>query len=448
MLKIYNTLSRSVEEFKPLNPPHVGMYTCGPTVYDYMHVGNLRTFTLSDLLYRTLSLTYQVKSIQNITDIDDKIIKRAEEGNKDVFNVAKEFTTFFINDVNALNIQWVMDKQPKVSDYIEQIADYVTQLLNKGYAYKESDGSVYFDISKYSEYGKLSGIDREGLKTGTRTLSDEYTKDDVSDFALWKSVPEGNKGSFKSKLGWGRPGWHIECSVMSQSTLGNRVDVHIGGVDLIFPHHENEIAQSESKTGEKPFVKYWVHGAHMLVDGKKMSKSLNKFYTLADVVSRCFDPLSLRYLYLQTHYRAEMNFTWEALEGAQTALSKLRSDFLSWEEAKVGCAEFEQRFRDAVNQDLNLPEALSIVWEMVKSDYPSSAKKRSLLTMDKILGLGLAEYKEEEIEIPKEIKLLIEKREKLRKEENFTEADRVRAEIEGKGYQVEDLGKGFRVKKN
>ena len=234
---------------------------------------------------------------------------------------------------------------------------------------------------------------------------------------------------------------------MSIKALGESFDIHTGGIDHINVHHTNEIAQSEAATG-KAFVKYWIHFAFLTVEGEKMSKSLGNIFTVDDVKKKGFDPLGLRYLYLQTHYRQEMNFTWEALDGAQTALNKLRSEFVSWDEAKVGCAEFEQRFRDAVNQDLNLPEALSIVWEMVKSDYPSSAKKRSLLTMDKILGLGLAEYKEEEIEIPKEIKLLIEKREKLRKEENFTEADRVRAEIEGKGYQVEDLGKGFRVKKN
>ncbi len=448
-MRIYNTLSRSVKEFKPISEGQVYMYTCGPTVYDYMHIGNLRTFTLSDLLFRALSIKYNVKSIQNITDIDDKIIKRAEEAGQEVAEVAKEFTQYFLEDVNKLNIAWKMGEQPKVSDYIEQISEYVSDLINKGYAYSEPDGSVYFDISKFKDYGKLSRISASSLKTGTRVLSDNYSKEDVQDFALWKAVPQGEKGSFYSKrLGWGRPGWHIECSVMSQSTLGNRIDIHAGGIDLIFPHHENEIAQSESKTGEKPFVNYWVHGAHLLVNGEKMSKSLGNFYKLREITGKGIDPLALRYLYLQTHYRQEMNFTWEALEGAQNALNKLRREFASWEGERVGCAEFEQRFMDAVGDDLNMPKALSIVWELVKSDYPGSAKKQSLLKMDEVLGLNLTNYKEEEIEVPPEIQELAGKREVFRKSGNYEGADKVRAEIEEKGFMVEDSKDGIKIRKS
>ncbi len=441
-MKIYNTLSHTAEEFEPQNNSGVTMYTCGPTVYDYMHIGNLRTFVFSDILLRTLSQNnFKVKSAQNITDIDDKIIKRAKEKNKTIKEIAEEFTKCFLEDTDKLNIQNPTHR-PLATEYVEKMAEYINILLEKGFAYKEEDGSIYFDISKFPDYGKLSGLEKRKLKTGTRILSDEYTKEDVQDFALWKAVPEGELGSFKTGLGWGRPGWHIECSVMSQSLLGNTIDIHTGGVDLIFPHHENEIAQSEAKTGESPFVKYWVHGAHMLVDGKKMSKSLNNFYTLSDLEKRGFEPLALRYLYLQTHYRQEMNFTWEALEGAQNALNRLRKEIAGFEEPKIGCAEFESKFLDAVNDDLNMPKALSIVWEVLASDYPASAKAETLFKFDKVLGLSLKESREilekQVKNIPDEVKKLMEKRQELRKEKKYEEADKIRDEIINLGFKVED----------
>jgi cysteinyl-tRNA synthetase len=313
--------------------------------------------------------------------------------------------------------------------------------LDKGYAYKEKDGSVYFDISKFADYGKLSGVANRQLKTGTRILSDEYTKEDVQDFALWKSVPEDEFG-FSSPWGKGRPGWHIECSVMSQDTLGNKIDIHAGGVDLIFPHHENEIAQSEAKTGEKPFVKYWVHAAHMLVNGQKMSKSLNNFYTLSDIEKKGFEPLALRYLFLQTHYRQEMNFTWEALQGAQNALNKLRREIAGFNEPRIGCAELEGKFKDAINDDLNMPKALAVLWEVMDSDNPSSAKAESIFKFDEVLGLSLKNSKEiikkKEKEIPLEILDLLKKREELRKRKKYVEADKIRAKIIEMGYKVED----------
>jgi len=326
MLSLYNTLSRSVEEFKPINPPNVGMYTCGPTVYNYMHIGNLRTFVFSDILQRVLVYNgYKVKSVQNITDIDDKIIKKAKAEQVEMAHITFKFTKVFLEDVKKLNI---LDKDvmPRATEYVEKMIDYIKVLVDKKFAYVEKDGSVYFDISRFPNYGKLSGIDISSLKTGTRILSDEYTKENVQDFALWKSEPTDEVG-FDSPWGRGRPGWHIECSVMSQDNLGETFDIHAGGIDLIFPHHENEIAQSEGKTGKK-FVNFFVHGAHMLVDGAKMSKSLDNFYTLKDVEEKNFEPLSLRYLYLQTHYRQEMNFTWEALKAAQNALDKLREEFV------------------------------------------------------------------------------------------------------------------------
>jgi cysteinyl-tRNA synthetase len=443
MLKLYNTLSHQAEEFKPQNSPTVTMYTCGPTVYDYMHIGNLRTFVFSDILIKTLQYNgYNVDSVQNITDIDDKIIKRAKDNNQTISEISKEFTKYFLEDTQKLGIA-KPKHQPKATEYIGKMADYIKILLEKGFAYKESDGSYYFDISKFKDYGKLSGLENRQLKTGTRVLSDEYTKEDVVDFALWKVVPEGEIGSFKTEaLGFGRPGWHIECSVMSQTILGEKIDIHTGGVDLIFPHHENEIAQSEAKTGKKPFVKYWVHAAHMLVDEKKMSKSLNNFYTLSDLEKKGFEPLALRYLYLQTHYRQEMNFTFEALEGAQTALNKLWKEIADYDEPKVGCAQFEEKFLNAINDDLNMPKALSILWEVVKSDYPGSAKAETVFKLDEVLGLSLKNSKEIikalEKEIPEEIQKLLKQREKLRKAKRYEEADKIREEIIKLGYEVED----------
>lgn len=439
MLKIYNTLSKKVEEFKPLNPPHVSMYTCGPTVYDHMHIGNLRTFVFSDILQRTLKYNgFEVKTVQNITDIDDKIIKRATEKETTIGEISKEYTELFLQDTQKLNIE-KPDFAPRATEYVKKMIEYTQSLVRQGFAYVEDEGSVYFDISKFEDYGKLSGVEKRELKTGTRILSDEYTKDDVVDFALWKMVGEDGVG-FDSPWGKGRPGWHIECSVMSQSILGNKIDLHLGGVDLIFPHHENEIAQSEAKTGEKPFVKYWVHGAHILVDNRKMSKSLHNFFTLDELKKQEFDPLALRYLYLQTHYRQEMNFTFEALEGAQNALNKLREEVSGWDKPLVGCAQFEEEFLQAINDDLNMPKALAVVWELVKSDNPTSAKAQSLFKFDKVLGLKLSEVEKrlKTEDIPQEVLSLIKERDGLRKEKRFHLADQLRNKIKKLGYDVED----------
>lgn len=441
-LKLYNTLGHELEEFVPGNPPKVTMYTCGPTVYDHMHIGNLRTFVFSDILYKTLKFNdYKVEAVENITDIDDKIIKRAKEKNTGIDEVSKEYIKYFLDDVSKLNIDSKdLKAMPKATEYIEQMVEFVQTLLDKGYAYKEDDGSIYFDISKFAGYGKLSGASNRELKTGMRSLSDEYTKEDVQDFALWKAVLEDEVG-FDTSLGRGRPGWHLECSVMSQTILGPKIDLHTGGVDLIFPHHENEIAQSEAKTGESPFVKYWIHGAHLLVDSGKMSKSLNNFYTLSDLKTRGFEPLALRYLFLQTHYRQEMNFTWEALAGAQTALNKLRREISGYDEPKVGCAELEEKFLEAINDDLNMPKALSVVWEVINSKNPSSAKAQSLFKFDEVLGLSLRDSKkfiEKENEVPAEVQKLLKEREELRKQKKYDLADKIRDKIIEMGYKVED----------
>ena len=456
-LYLTNSLSRKKEKFEPLNPPNVGMYTCGPTVYNYMHIGNLRTFVLSDILYRILKFNgYEVKAVQNITDIDDKIIRRARENNSTINEIAKKYTDLFLEDVKKLNINLVSGNQPKATEYLGKIISFVEELIKKGLAYVENDGSVYFDISKFPNYGKLSGVDKRELKSGTRTLSDEYSKEDIQDFALWKSVPTDDKFGFPSPWGWGRPGWHIECSVMSQETLGDMFDIHVGGVDLIFPHHENEIAQSEGKTGKK-FVNFFIHGEHMFVDGKKMSKSLNNFYTLADVEEKGFEPLSLRYLYLTAHYRDPLNFTWEALSSAGTALNKLREQLrvLKGEKERTTLSQekdnqiagFREAFILAIDDDLGTPKGLAVLWGMLKSSIPSSDKYDLSLYFDEVLGLGLEEASSIKLEIPVEVKKLVEEREELRKEGKFEEADSVRKQIESMGFVLHDTPKGTLVKK-
>ncbi len=444
-MKLYNTLTRKVEEFKPLNPPHVGVYVCGPTVYDYMHIGNLRTFINFDILRRVLIYGgYEVQFIQNITDIDDKIIKKAKEKEISLDELTKDYTNFFFEDLNKLNILQA-NVNPKATEHVGKMIKYIEVLIEKGLAYVEDDGSVYFDISKFENYGVLSQIEKRELKTGTRILSDEYTKENVQDFALWKAV-EGDEFGYSSPWGKGRPGWHIECSVMSQEYLGETFDIHGGGIDLLFPHHENEIAQSEGKTGKR-FVNFFVHAEHLLIDGRKMSKSLNNFYRLSDLEEKGFEPLAYRYLVLTAHYRDKLNFTWQSLEAAQNALNKIRQEIRAWESPKIGCAEFQQKFAEAANNDLNMPQAVAVMHELIQSDYPTSSKARTILEMDKILGLGLDEYLGKTIEISEKVQQLIEERENARKNKDFEKADKVRREIKDLGYDLDDTPEGVKVKK-
>jgi len=444
MLKVFNSLSRKIEEFKPLNPKDVGMYTCGPTVYDHMHIGNLRTFSFADILHRVLIANgYQVSTVQNITDIDDKIIKRAKERGISIEELSEEFTDYFLEDIEKLNIL-PTTYQPKATEHVGKMIKYIEELIKKGLAYVEKDGSVYFDISQFKDYGKLSRLDKRELKTGTRILSDEYSKDDVQDFALWKTE-DRNQVGWDSPWGWGRPGWHIECSVMSQEYLGDTFDIHAGGVDLLFPHHENEIAQSEGKSG-KVFVNYFVHGEHILVDGQKMSKSLKNFYTLKDLEERGIDPIALRYLYLTAHYRDKLNFTFTSLQASVNALNKLKAEIRAWEQPKGDVGQFWQKFLAATNNDLNMPQAIAIMWELVKSDLSTSQKGKDLLEMDKILGLGLEKYLGRSVEVPANVMELVEKRENVRKSNDFKTSDQLRKEINNLGYDVEDTPSGPKVK--
>src|SRR5882724_797364 len=471
MLKLYNTLSRTIEEFKPLHPEKVTMYTCGPTVYDFAHIGNFRAYSTSDLLVRVLKYNnFSVKFLMNITDVghlvsdedtgEDKIEKSAKKEGKTAWEVARFYTDIFIKDYEKLN-----DTKPerfaKATDYITEQINLIRILEEKGYTYVTSDG-VYFDTAKCKDYGKLSTLDK--IKSNRQAQSEEDAsfarinvnpeKRNPRDFALWKFSPSGTKRQMEWKSPWsppggdkvkGFPGWHIECSAMSMNYLGDTIDIHTGGADHISIHHTNEIAQSEAATHKK-FVDYWVHTAFMLVAGQKMSKSLGNIYTLYDLEKQGYEPLGLRYLYLQTHYRQEMNFTFNALEAAENALKKLYEIVATWEDAGDSSgrrpasdfAQYEARFLEAINEDLNMPQALAVMWEMVKSDNPNPAKARALFKMDEVLGLNLkaigSQLRNAQGIIPTHIQELVNERESLRKQKRFNAADQLRAKIAKMGY--------------
>ena len=458
VLKLYNFLSRKVEEFKPIRET-VGLYTCGPTVYDYVHIGNWRTFVFEDILKRALLFNgYKVKHVMNITDIDDKIIKASRNQRLAFREIADKYEKAFFDDLAKLNIIKA-DIYPRATENISSMIQIIELLISKGFAYKTDDG-VYFAIGKFKNYGELSNLSKRKIKTGARVAVDQYDKDQPADFALWK-FPSGNTPgvnqaeslrtpgvsqvdpSWDAPFGKGRPGWHIECSAMAQKYLGDMLDIHTGGVDLLFPHHENEIAQSEAAT-DKKFVNFWLEGEHLLVAGEKMAKSLGNIYTLEEVIKRDFDPISLRYLFLTAHYRSKLNFTWKSLEAAQNTLENLTEEVLNWDDPKIGCAEFEGNFAQAINNDLDMPKAVSVMWELVKSDYPTSAKHQSILMMDKVLGLSLDKIKPEKL--PAGAQEFIQKREESRRQGKFEESDELRIKLQKMGVYVEDTPEGPRWK--
>jgi len=473
MLRLFNTLTKKVEEFKPLNPPVVNMYACGPTVYDYQHIGHMRRYVGDDILIRALEFNgFKVKQAMNITNVghlvsdsdtgEDKMEKGARKFGMSVWDIAKKFEKQFFNSMDALNISRP-DILMHAADYIQEQIVFIQILEQKGFAYKIEDG-IYFDTSKVPNYTKLSGQNVDELKAGAR-IEMVKGKKHLTDFALWKfSYPNGRpfdlakdtslsrrQMEWASPYGLGFPGWHIECSTMAIKGLDTEtLDIHTGGIDHISIHHTNEIAQSESATG-KEFVKYWVHHNFLHVDGKKMSKSADNIWTVDDIVKKGFDPLALRYLFLQTHYRAEMNFTWDSLEAAQVAYKRLIEEVAKLRDPKVGCAEYEEKFLEAINDDLNTAKALSVVWEMIKSDQPDSAKAESLLKMDQVLGLDFDSAKQKKktikIVVPAEVQLLIEERNGLRKQGSYTQADHVRNKIKKLGYNIKDTEKGVQIEK-
>jgi len=444
---LYNTLSRAKEEFKPIDSGVVKMYHCGPTVYDYAHIGNLRSFVFADILRRTIEyIGLEVRQVMNITDIDDKMIKRSKEEGVTLGDLADKYTGYFLNDLDALNI-----KHPhvisKATEHINDMVALIEKLLTKGMAYKAEDGSVYFSVSTFKHYGALARLENIELKKGEHTVSDEYEKENVQDFALWKAwTSDDGDVYWETSLGKGRPGWHIECSAMSMKYLGEEFDIHTGGHDLIFPHHTNEIAQSEGITG-RPFVHYWLHNEFITVNSKKMSKSLGNIIILNDIIKKGFSPLAYRYWLLTAHYRSLANFTWEALEGAQKALQNLYEQYKSLgEEIGEVHEEYRERFIRVINDDLNTPQALALLWELIKDKtLDSDCKKATMLDFDRVLGLGL--NKQHTQPVPLDVFELVAKREEARKKEDWQKADELRKKIEKQGYLVNDTSQGPKVKK-
>lgn len=448
-LKIHNSLSGIDELFEPINGNSVGLYTCGPTVYNYPHIGNYRAYIFTDMLKRYLKYSaYDVKHVMNITDVDDKTIRDSIASNKTLKELTEFYTEEFFKDRDALNIL-PPDKYTKATDYIDNMVKMIKQLIEKGFAYKSEDGSVYFDIKKDLQYGKLSHFKLAGLKKNAegRIKEDEYDKENAEDFALWKAWDENDGSVFwETSLGKGRPGWHIECSAMSIAELGDNIDIHTGGVDLIFPHHENEIAQSECSTG-KDFVKYWMHNEHLMVDDKKMSKSLGNFYTLRDLIDKGIDPLAFRYWLYTGHYRTKVNFTISTVEGSSVALKKLYETYLSLGEHYGSINQtYKEKLKEVMDDDLNTPQALALLWELVKDPNISNKDKKStMLDFDKIFGFAFDKAKEDII--PNEIEVLAQEREIARMNKNWSKSDELRDQITQLGYEIKDIETGYKISK-
>lgn len=437
------------------------MYTCGPTVYDYVTIGNYRTYMLGDILYRTLKyFDYPVKYIMNITDVghltgdnegdadigDDRMETSVKKEGKTAQEIADFYTKDFMKYFKVLNMK-EPSKFTRATSYIDQMIELIVDLEDKGCTYQTEDG-IYFDSSKYERYGQLSGLTSDSVMEGARVES-TVRKKNPTDFALWKLSrgKEQRAQEWNSPWGVGFPGWHIECSAMCLEELGETVDIHVGGEDLKMIHHQNEIAQSESATGKK-FVNYWVHGAFLQVDGGRMGKSLGNAYTMEDVVEKGFIPLSMRYFYLTAHYRSSLNFTWTALESAQNSLKKIYTLVSGYAEdpgAKVS-VDYMSRFDAALNSDVNMPEALAVLWDLFKSDVSEESKVATVVEMDKVLGLRMSEHIG--FEIPKDIQNMAATREEYRKAGIWDKADMLRRKIEEKGYVVEDHSSGmYRVKR-
>ena len=428
---------------KPINEGQIGLYTCGPTVYDFVHIGNWRTFTFEDVLKRALQFNgFQVTHVMNFTDIDDKIIKRSREEGIELSELTQKYETAFREDLGKINIL-PADFYTRATEYIPQMLELIQKLLDRGIAYKADDG-IYFSVEKFSDYGKLSGLRKVDLKKGARVNDDLYDKESWSDFVLWKFKKEGEP-SWSAPFGEGRPGWHIECSAMSVEKLGEHFDIHCGGVDLLFPHHENEIAQSEAATGAK-FVNVWMEGEHLLVSGEKMSKSLENFYKLDDIAAKGFDPLALRYLFLAAHYRSKLNFTWQSLQSAQNALESIRYQVASMMVDGVGevSADHLKEFANAVGNDLDMPRAIAALHALLKADLAPDVKYATILKFDEVFGLELAKVKAEKL--PKGAQKLINQRELLRKDGKFDESDNLRQELLAMGVEVEDTPEGSKWK--
>ena len=502
-LRFHNTLARSVQDFTPLDPAgkHVGLYCCGPTIYDFAHIGNWRTFVFADLVRRYLEFRgYAVRHVMNITDVEDKIIRRVRETGLPLREFTGQYEAAFFQDLQALNCR-LPHLTPRATEHIPEMLDLIGQLIARGLAYVAPDGSVYFSIEKYRgcgcTYGQLVKLNFEEMRAGERVASDEYDKESLADFALWKArVPEDGEVFWPSPWGEGRPGWHIECSAMSIKALGSSFDLHLGGEDLAFPHHEDEIAQSEGATG-KPFVKYWLHGAHLMVEGKKMSKSLGNFFTLRDLLARGFAGREIRYLLLTAHYRETFNFTLDGLAGAKSALGRIdecvaklreitkqprthpveafsmnppansgttadgkRRQILSVGQSSGsgsdglrGNSQLVNQFTAALDDDLNISAAWAVVFDWVRdtnraladgqvAPAQAAAALAAWEQVNSVLGIPAAAA----AEAPAEIVALVEARVAAKKAKDFQGADALRDELKAKGWVVEDTPKGPKLK--
>lgn len=456
-LKFYNTLTRQKEDFSPIDLAEVRMYSCGPTVYNYAHIGNLRAYVFTDILCRTIKYSgFKLRQVMNITDVghltsdadsgEDKMTKGLlREGKsltlKNMRELAEFYTEKFKEDTQKLNIQ-LTNEMYFASDYIKENVDLIKTLEEKGYAYKTSDG-IYFDISKMPDYGVL----RRGivLREESRSrLEENSEKKNPEDFALWKF---NDKIGFESSLGKGFPGWHIECSAMSMKFLGEQFDIHTGGIDHISIHHTNEIAQSECATGKKPSVRFWMHNEHVDMGGVKMAKSKDNFLTLNSIIEKGIEPAAYRFWLLMANYRTKVSFNWEALEGAEIALKRLYNLYIGLgnQVGKID-TKYQQKFKEYLEDDLDTPRALSLLWDVIKDKTVSNAdKKATVLDFDKVLGLGFGDLKEEKI--PEEIIKLAEEREQARKNKDFKKSDELREKINSLGYEIKDSPEGYKISK-
>lgn len=461
MLRVWNTLTRKKEDFIPINIKEniVSIYSCGPTVYNRAHIGNMRAYVFMDTLRKVLKYNgYKLNHVMNITDVghltsdadegEDKMEKSAKEKNMSVYEIAKIYTDAFFNDINKLNIE-SPEHIAKATEHIKQMENYVIQIMNNGYAYETSKG-VYFDTSKLKSYGELSRIDLKNQKAGARIEVDPEKKNPL-DFALWIKAPKDHIMKWDSKFGKCYPGWHIECSAMSKEYLGDVFDIHTGGVDHIPVHHENEIAQSKGATGKNP-ANYWMHVEFLLIDNGKMSKSLGNVYSIDDLEKKGIEPLAYRYLCFTSHYRNKLNFTWEAIESAQKSLHRLRNLSKTHKDGnddidpeKINKYEYE--FLEAINDDLNMPLAISVAWEVAKQEEKSNKYYELLMKFDKVLSLNLKYEDENNFIIPEDIAKLLNDRKRARESKNFELSDELRDKIKEKGYAVKDTKNGQEIEK-
>ena len=456
---LYNTLTRQKEKFKPIDEKEVRIYSCGPTVYKDATIGNMRTNIMQDILRRVLRYNgYKLKHAMNITDVghlvsdgdegEDKMLKSAREEHKTPLEIANHYTKLFFDDLKALNIE-TPEIICKATDHIQEMLKYVEKLVENGYAY-ETSTAIYFDISKLDKYPILSNVNLDDQKAGARVDVDTEKRNPY-DFALWIKAPENHLMKWDSPWGPSYPGWHIECSAMGQKYLGEQFDIHTGGIDLIPTHHENEIAQSKGACGKIP-ANYWIHGEYLLIDNGKMSKSLGNVYLIKDIIERGYDALVYKLFSYSCHYRNKLNFTWDGIDAASKSLERLKNGYQAHEngtdnveDSKI--EELERRFHEAINDDLNMPLAMGVVWETVRYDKKSPKIAQLLLKFDTVLGLKIDEEQKQEIQIPKEILDLVEKRKQARQEKNWEEADRLRDLIKENGYEVKDTKEGMDISK-